>query len=594
MFLKIRIVTLIFILTFITFGQQKHKHPVKISSVEIEGNKVFNKSQIIQWSGITAGRDLFPGLLDSVKSGIAANLARNGFVYADFSGTRLEIPPDSQNIKLIIDVNEGKPSYINKIFITYTDSIKFNGILDQFEFLEGQIFDKNVLEEAIHNSLSYFENNGYPFAKIIISSIIFFKDSKDSSNLSDIHLKIDKGIKSKIDKIEIAGNKNTKDYVIKRALRIDPGELYSQKKIDQMPAALNRLSYFEPVGEPEFFLNSKNEGILLINVKEKQTNNFDGIIGYIPSTIPGQAGYLTGLVNVSLRNLFGTGRAAAVRWQQFDRYSQELELKYLEPWIFNYPFNLTGDFSQRKQDTSYVQRKLQGGIEFLATENVSASFFVSSESVIPTITQTSIFTVYNSHAITTGVNLTIDTRDDPYAPTSGILFDNSYSFSKKTIYGPQQYFTPDLQTRVNFQRIEADFNIYRQFFKRQIAALGLHGKELSGPSFEVSDLYRLGGTNSLRGYREDQFLGSRIFWSNLEYRLLLTRRSYTFVFFDTGYFFRKAEPEKNILKSEGFKTGYGLGLNIETGLGILGVSFALGQGDSFSEGKIHFGIVNEF
>jgi len=31
--------------------------------------------------------------------------------------------------------------------------------------------------------------------------------------------------------------------------------------------------------------------------------------------------------------------------------------------------------------------------------------------------------------------------------------------------------------------------------------------------------------------------------------------------------------------------GYGLGLSVETGLGVLGVSFALGKGDSFSQGK---------
>jgi outer membrane protein insertion porin family len=40
--------------------------------------------------------------------------------------------------------------------------------------------------------------------------------------------------------------------------------------------------------------------------------------------------------------------------------------------------------------------------------------------------------------------------------------------------------------------------------------------------------------------------------------------------------------------------GYGAGLSIETGIGVLGVSYALGQGDAFSDGKIHFGILNEF
>ena len=82
---------------------------------------------------------------------------------------------------------------------------------------------------------------------------------------------------------------------------------------------------------------------------------------------------MTGLVNISLRNIFGSGRAAAIRWQKLDRNSQELELKYLEPWFLSYPFNISVGFNQRKQDTIYVQRKFEGAIEFLATETISAS-----------------------------------------------------------------------------------------------------------------------------------------------------------------------------------------------------------------------------
>ena len=267
-----------------------------------------------------------------------------------------------------------------------------------------------------------------------------------------------------------------------------------------------------------------------------------------------------------MRNLFGTGRAAAVRWQQFDRYSQELELKYLEPWLFGYPFNINGDFFQRKQDTTYVQRKVEGGIEYLATEEISASVIISTEQVIPTAKEHPVFTVFNSSAFTTGINLKFDNRDDPYSPTEGFLFLASYSFSRKKIFGPEAFITPQIETNVNLQRWTSDLGGYYQIFSRQVVALGLHGKELRGSFFEDSDLFRLGGTNTLRGYRENQYLGSIIGWGNLEYRLLLTRRTFAFLFFDAGYYYRKPEPVRNILKQEGFKTGYGVGLNIETGV----------------------------
>ena len=131
-------------------------------------------------------------------------------------------------------------------------------------------------------------------------------------------------------------------------------------------------------------------------------------------------------------------------------------------------------------------------------------------------------------------------------------------------------------------------------FKRNVAAVSFHARELRGDQFEITDLYRLGGTNSLRGYRENQFLGSRIFWSNLEYRFQFDRRSFFFVFFDNGYFLQRENEINRIEKLSAYKTGYGAGITFQTGLGIMKVSYALGEGDNFNKGKIHFGIVNGF
>ncbi|MCL6097424.1 MAG: BamA/TamA family outer membrane protein, partial [Bacteroidetes bacterium] len=376
--------------------------------------------------------------------------------------------------------------------------------------------------------------------------------------------------------------------------QIEKGESYSQKQINDIPDKLNRLRFFEPVETPTYFINSKNEGVLKISVKEKQTNYFDGIAGYIPPANDNTKGYLTGFVNINLRNLFGTGRAASFRWQQENQYSQELEIQYLEPWLFGFPFNVQGSLFQRKQDSTYVQRNFEGALEYIATPEISASVIVNSQSTIPTERNVNVFTVYNSSAFTSGVNLKIDTRDDFYAPTSGILFINSYKFTSKTINGPSQFIAPDTKTKLNFQRLEFDFSIFKQLLSRQVLAFAVHARELRGSDFEISDLYFLGGARSLRGYREKQFQGNRIIWSNLEYRFLLTRRTFAFLFFDSGYFLRNADETRQIAEISGFRNGYGFGINLETSLGVLGVSFALGKGDSISEGKIHFGIINEF
>jgi outer membrane protein assembly factor BamA len=581
--------SIIFFLIFssISFSQ-------KLNSFEVNGNLDFDDDKYLQWSGLSINQNIFPSILDSVKSRICLNIIEYGYYYLVFDKAELIISSDSSTFKIILDVNEDSPIIVDKINIANPDSSANSYLINQFEYLKGQNLNRGSIESIIEQLLVDYENSGYPFARVIISAINVHHDSLSNENLAKINLKIESGLENKIDKIEVTGNTSTKEYVILRELRFDTGSSYIQIQIDEFPKRLNRLRFFEPVQIPKYYINSNKEGVLLIDIKEKNTNNFDGIIGYVPPGKNENSGYVTGLVNVSLRNLFGTGRAAAIKWNKYNRKSQELDLKYLEPWFLSYPLNINLNLYQRIQDSTYVQRKLEGALEYLATEDISGSVSISSESVVPTVRVNPVFTVYNSSYITTGVNLKIDTRDDPYSPTSGYLFVNSYSYSRKKINGPAEYLTPALETSVNIQRFSTSFSFFYELFSRQVVAIVVNGRELRSSTFENSDLFRLGGTNTLRGYREEQFIGSRIFWSNLEYRALFTRRSFGFLFFDTGYYMRPAEEEKNIVKSEDLLYGFGLGLNIETGLGVLRVSYALGKGDTFSDGKIHFGILNEF
>lgn len=563
-----------------------------IQSIEIKGNKEFTLPDYTYWTGLNLPAKNFVGIEDTIKYRIGRGLRSEG--YYNYTINRINLQEiDTTNSKIVVELQESSPTRINKTF--YNQVVLDSTFLERtFANLQANILRSSSIENISEIILARFEDNGYPFARISIESIFFYTDSIDNNHYADIYFNIDSGRKSVINKIELTGNTKTKDFVIKRALDIEVGDLYSQKKIDNITNRLNRLRFFEPLETPEFYFNSQDEGILKISVKEKETNNFDGIIGYIPGSTQNEKGFLTGFVNINLRNLFGTGRTIAFKWQQESRSSQELEIRYLEPWLLDLPFNIELGLFQRKQDSTYVQRNFESRFDYNATQEVTASLIFSAQSTIPTERVNKIFTVFNSTAYTTGVNLRIDTRDDPYSPTEGIILSNTYKYISKKIDGPKEFITATTPTKVNFQRLEIDFNYYYELFSRQIIAAGVHGRELKGDNVEISDLYLLGGTNTLRGYREKQFAGNRILWSNLEYRYLISNRSFAFLFFDTGYYLRNEDTSKKISKISDFKYGYGLGLNIETALGILGVSFALGKGDSFGDGKIHFGIVNEF
>ncbi|MFA6025211.1 MAG: BamA/TamA family outer membrane protein [Ignavibacteriaceae bacterium] len=537
-------------------------------------------------------------LLDSSKQIINDNLHQlysdAGYFHFRLDSITTVLSEDSLRHEIHSFLIEGEPTNIHQIIFSGIDSLNDKIILREVEYLEGTIFTKQKIENFIDQIFNLLDEEGYPFAKIKIESVSFFTDSTSQKYFADVFLSLNKEKEGKIDRIEITGNSKTKDYVIIRELGLQYHEKYSQKKINEIPRKLNRLRFFDPVAEPQFYFSQKDEGVLQIDVKEKETNNFDGIIGYLPGDTKTGSGYFSGLVNVSLRNLFGTGRAAAFRWQKIDRLSQELELKYFEPWLLDFPFHLNLGLFQKKQDSSFVQRKYSVALDYTATSEVTVSGTFDYEKVIPSLNDYGFISVFDATSISTGLTLKYDSRDDPYSPTEGMYFANAYVYTRKKINGPAQLITSSTETKVTHQKIIADFNIYYEPFKRQVAALGLHGKELQGPQIEISDMFMLGGTNSLRGYRENQFLASRVAWANFEYRFLLTRRTFAFSFFDVGYFLQRENVDLNIQKSFGTKIGFGIGLHVETGLGILNVNFAFAKGDSFSEGKIHFGIINEF
>ena len=138
-----------------------------------------------------------------------------------------------------------------------------------------------------------------------------------------------------------------------------------------------------------------------------------------------------------------------------------------------------------------------------------------------------------------------------------------------------------------------DLSYYLSPFLRQVIATELHLRDFSSGNIDVSDLFRLGGSTTLRGYQEGQFLGSRLLWTNLEYRYLVTPLSFFYAFLDFGYI-APFSNDSGLRIAEQNKFGYGIGVRMDSALGLIDVSIALGEGDTFSTAKIHIQLINEF
>jgi len=113
-------------------------------------------------------------------------------------------------------------------------------------------------------------------------------------------------------------------------------------------------------------------------------------------------------------------------------------------------------------------------------------------------------------------------------------------------------------------------------------------------SFKENELYRFGGFRSLRGFDDNAFLASAYSVITLELRYLLSRNSNLYAFWDGGWY----EGNSSSGSKEAFPFGFGVGAHIDTGGGILYISYALGKqaGNPIELGssKIHLGFVSKF
>lgn len=566
-----------------------------IRLIGVEGNQFLSQRRIVAMLPAQTGSVFSPAVLDQFRSGLTALYHREGFYAFRIDSVVTDFDDDSVSVSLTFYIREGTRTVLRSIVISGNSAFSESQILQGFETAVGEPLDDALLESDIRNLLQMYSQSGFPFARIRADSIEI--DPEDEQNIT-LYIIVTEGSRLLLEEISVEGNTLTSAQLIIREARLRKGEMFSDEKSERIRRRLERMQIFSSVSEPQLYVLSPADsavlrGGFLVTVKEGNSNSFDGILGYVPAVPPNSGGYFTGDLFVAFRNLFGTGRKAMVKWKRENELTQEFELQYREPWVLGFPVTLAGTYYQRKQDSSYVKTRFDLRGEYSVTEELTVAGDLSTESVYPAA-ELQQFTVFESNTIAAGAEIQYDTRDNLRNPSQGVRYSTSARQGSKEITGPQKYSQLIVRKYFTIQQYSVDAEAYISPFGRQVIAVAVHGKKISSSGLEVSDLYQFGGTNSVRGYRENQFLASSLAWINLEYRFLTGRASSLYGFVDGGYFSRPADINRGILSQEKGVYGYGLGTRVETGLGVLNISYALGEGDSFGTGKIHVGIENEF
>ena len=563
-----------------------------VSKLEFEGNERIDDGQLESWCGLKEGSVINQVILNSANQRIIQRYQEAGYLFARIDSTILSRSEDEKAQLIRWYVNEGALVRLGKVHMI-PDSLSLEELENLVDFNEGDIYRKEVIESEIALIGHFYAENGYPLATIDIRNTTL-RNEEDGKYI-DIDIKINSGDQIKINKVIIRGNKSTQDNVILRELDITSGQNYNQKKIDDIPKQLNHLGYFSEILPARAIGLQGGKMDILVEVKESNTTSFDGIVGYIPppQNNPSEEGYFTGLINLNFRNLFGSGRKFEVNWRKPDKFSEEFKIYYEEPWIFNYPVNVGAGLERIVRDTTYIERSY-----FLnSTLKLSAEFkgFVNfrHQEVVPDSLASRNLRMTRNTISSGEIGVQYDTRDFPINPRKGIRYMASFSFGKKKNTGPEYLIQEDsLTLNEGIKKINGQLSFFQNLWQNQVFALNFKGAHIEGDEdqLQLSDHFWFGGFGSLRGYRENQFHGTTISWVNLEYRFLIGRNSRVFLFNDWGFYqFEDARGIQNDILG-----GYGVGIRFDTPLGIMGVDFGLGRGDTFSTGKIHFGIINSF
>lgn len=270
--------------------------------------------------------------------------------YVDVKVAEPELKDIEDGIELVFRVSEGEQYRIGNLSVS-GDLIDGSEekTLEGIKLVSGEIFNANYLREDIFTVSSKFTDTGYAFTNVDPAT-----SGRPEQRLIDIQFNIDKGDLVRINEIKVTGNQKTRDYVVRRSLKISEQELFSSSKIERSQQLLQRLGFFDEVLITPEPTSNPSEVDLNIQIREGQTGS-----------ISAGAGFSSGdgfLVNgsISENNIFGTGNSLTLNLDT-GTSRETYQLSFLNPRVYNTHWSVGVDGLSVTRNFRDFDRKQAGG-----------------------------------------------------------------------------------------------------------------------------------------------------------------------------------------------------------------------------------------
>lgn len=470
-------------------------------------------------------------------------------------------------------------------------------------------FNIDQLQRLQQKLLSYYENNGHPFAAVFLDSI------QVEGNSMKAQLKADNGILYKLDSLRNLGKLKIKNKFLQNFLMLPNGSVYSKEKFTQVDKRLLQLPY-AIVSQPSSVTMLGTGSILNLFLEPKRSNQVDVLIGLLPAS--GQSGKMqvTADVNLNLKNQLSAGETFLLKWQQLQPKSPRLNLGFDQPFLFNSPFGLNFLFDLYKRDSNYLQVSAQLGTSYFLGLNQTGKLFIQwqTNSLLEGSIDTNRIKIEKKlppnidvRSVNAGLNYERVNLNYKFNPRKGNEINITSVIGIKNIRKSNEILNikdpsynyaglyDSIKLRSYQLRIKAELSNYFPLGKSATVKAALHSGWYSSPSLFRNELFLLGGYKLMRGFDEESIFASWYSVLTAEFRYLTGVNSYLYIFADQGFVKNKFQTTNNNTSL----TGVGLGMSYETKAGLLNVSFAVGKRSDQkfnlrSASKIHFGYINYF
>ena len=445
-----------------------------------------------------------------------------------------------------------------KLIKIYFDST----IIDEV-FLKDKVINVNKefftiplekVSSILNEITGHLESQGNTFVEVSLKNITQ-TDNKFSAELYIKNLN-----NRTINNIVVKGFSKFPKSFTNHYLNLKENTIFNSKKVTQISNAINSLPFVTQIKPPEILFTKDSTSIYLF-LKKKKSNLFDGLIGF--STNDQGKLEFNGHFDILLNNAFNSGETISVKWKSNGQDQKLFNLKVETPYIFNSRITPKASFDIYKQDSTFLNTKASLDLKYAINPKTIIAVKYQSENSnnISSSNQFSSIEEFKNNFY--GISFEKNVFDKK------INFQNKFFLHLDAIWGNR--ILNSLSSKTSQSKYE--FVTYYNWFLNNRNSIFIQNQSalLFSDDLFTNELFRIGGTNSIRGFNEHSIFTSSHSILNLEYRYHLQDYSFLYSITDFAYIANNTLDRNSQLYS------FGLGYQYNLKSGVINLSYAIGK-----------------